>query len=708
MSSSERIKPIRFPFPIPTEIAGVRLATLILLLSVLALTGCDHLPTITQREPKWVDRPDAAAHASRFLTAIGIGDTLPTRKAKLLEAEEDARTDLADQLEAYCRPALRDFFQERPDLADPESMLSRSFVEIVCAGSVSGLLRRTEPNDTWYNRYQGAVYVLYRLPVPAVNRVIVQEARKTTSAMEFFPISGPEAAAELDRFLDSRLKRRVAEATRARRAESPKRKQSVPEWLTRERDGDYPPADYMLATGLGPDRSEAENGARQDLFSRLRREVRTLAENLPENHKETSLAENVKAFSPDAFHLEKDDLPPVHVRKYWFDEVTSTFYALGVLNRREALAQCRRLVNERARQSRELFQTARNNHRADNYRTAMREYLLSLRWLRREVRARLLALAISGSDVTPAPGESEDPAATDIRTWLQRLLDEFTIRKTAGDQQWVPPGVGAPDPLAVEVVAGTPAQPVASMPLRFQFAEGTGTLPEKATTDKDGRALVRLENVQSRGSSRALVKCSLAPETIVDAVDLSMLNVPSATFRVILRSARNTRLAIHVAGPSEGAEGLVRDSVIRALVESGFSVIEQTEIPEAVREGELPEDPTGEQIRQAFAPLTEAMRGEVFLLAVYGNMGTRVVEQRETSEGTLYFVHAPVAVQVVDPSLPSDPTMLRVSAVGKEAYAGSRSEAMRRAQAKAARLISERLVRELRLKLGALRGMRLD
>jgi hypothetical protein len=57
----------------------MRLIILALGVLVLAASGCRHLPDLGEEEPPWVRGPEAAEHSSRFITAIGTGETAPTR-----------------------------------------------------------------------------------------------------------------------------------------------------------------------------------------------------------------------------------------------------------------------------------------------------------------------------------------------------------------------------------------------------------------------------------------------------------------------------------------------------------------------------------------------------------------------------------------------------------------------------------------------------
>lgn len=668
----------------------MRLITLALTVLILAASGCRHLPAIGEEEPPWVAGPEAAEHSSRFLTAIGTGDSAPSRQNKLHEAEDDARTELARKIEDYSRSALEGFLQSRPDLTAPGA--GSEFASAVSARTTGSLLRRTVHHDTWYNSSQEAVYVLYRLSLPAVNRAVLQEARAAAQTMDPFPAHDEEAIEELRRFLDSQLKERVARAARQKQKQSPApHEPTTPGWLTHGRDEDFPPEQYLVATGLGQDRPAAENSVRGELFAALRKKVRATIGRRSVN--DTSLAANLQTLSARTLRLQEDDLPPVHVRKYWFDEVTGTWYTLGVIDRREVLKEYGKRIEELARRCRDLFHTARNNHRADNYLTALEEYLLSLRYLQQKVRSHLVYLAVRQDSGEQPVVETDAPPVTEIRQRLEGLLAELTLKKTGGDKQWVPPGAKPREPLAVQLLAGAPAQPVAGMPLRFQFNQGEGTVQQRATTEDEGRAAVRVESLRSTGRSYATVDCTPAPHEIVEETDLSGMQVPSATFRLILRSIENTRLAVHVEEqfPVDTDCG-VGVAVSDALREAGFALLSEDQLPASIRQSEFAGDPSAGRIREAFRPLAEQLAGEAFVLAVYGRASAEVVEQRETSEGTLHFVHVPVTIRVVDPTLPEDPTVLEMSVVGKDAYAGDKEEAFRRACAKAARLAANRLV----------------
>ena len=666
---------------------------------LLSSPGCQHLPTLQEEKPVWISHPDAAQQSSQFITAMGVGDTAPTHEMKLHEAEDAARKELARRFTQYCNSAIEDFLKSQPGLASPDSVAAEDFATTISSATASGLLRRIIRHDTWYNSTEDAVYVLYRLPVRRVNEAIVRETRTALQGgVVDTPVDENKAIEELQHFLDSRLKDRLAEA--AKKEESPPPEVSEnqpPDWLARGRDKRHPIDEFIVATGLGPDREAAEKSAQRDLLMRLTGAMESAVEHLPRDE-QAVLLEDAGAVKFSPADLGPEQFPAIDMRRYWFDTVTGTYYTLGVLERDAVARRYGERAKKDARTSRELFETARNNHRADNFRTALRQYLLSLRALRRSVVARLIVHAVH-VESDRQMSRSEAPGADEIKGNLQKFLDEFTLQRISGDKQWVPPGQSPAEALKVKVVAGRQNTPVEDIPLTFRFPQRNGKFQKNTATNADGMATYEAPGLDNGSQRYSDIVCTLALEKLALDADVSGLDLPTVTFRLVFRTMDNTQLALSIhASQLIPPECAVTDELTENLATAGYTVLPEKELPPDIRQGQLGPDPSEDEIHTAFDSLSDSMAEKAFLLVLYGTASAQVVEERETSQGTLYFVHVPIRVRVVDPGLPSDRTLFQVSVTGKGAYAGDKNEAIRRACERAVGQISQRLAERLREK----------
>jgi len=186
--------------------------------------------------------------------------------------------------------------------------------------------------------------------------------------------------------------------------------------------------------------------------------------------------------------------------------------------------------------------------------------------------------------------------------------------------------------------------------------------------------------------------------------DVSGISPPSVAFRYVVRTKANTRFALCVdetdlAGVPT-ASRQAEEGLRTALARAGFDLVEQARVRDILKTHSVQPAASDADLLLAFTALSEGMEGKGFLLVIAGRVESRLVERTETSKGELCFAHAPIALRVVDRSLPQRPTALEVSAVGMAALLDDPDGAARQARLRAVELSSEKLVGGLNVKFG--------
>jgi hypothetical protein len=255
----------------------------------------------------------------------------------------------------------------------------------------------------------------------------------------------------------------------------------------------------------------------------------------------------------------------------------------------------------------------------------------------------------------------------------------------------------------VKVTAGPEAAPVSNVPVRFCAAGVGGRLLARGATDAGGvttwRPDGRLPGAPGGGSiAAALDLQEMAPE-----LDLSDLDVPRARFDYVFRSREKTRYVLSLQG--DAAATAVRLAVDEALRQEGFRPVEKDRLLEYVPATEVGAEPSDARLLESFRDLRASLGPSTFLLIIWGRAETKLVEESETQEGTLFIVYCPYRIRMVDADLPAELAPLAVAeGTGQGAYLEDRSEAVRRARGDGATRATEQVLSALRARFARSAG----
>jgi len=676
-------------------------------LLVVCVAGCRGPQQVAEDKPPWIVRPEAAEQASKYISAVGAGTSGPDSSAKLQEAEYAAREELATRLTDYVAGALRRFLSAHPAYGDPSSEAAADFVKAVSVDVSNAMLRETERHESWHDTRRDAIYVLYRVAISVINERTVEAARRTADEISPFAESQQEVALEgLGPFLDGLLRQRVAAARhREKLYVTDPFAAAPPEWRTTGRHPDYPPERFLTVVGLGEGRAEARVNARVELCAEIDARIAELWRELAAPHSEGPLASSVRQLQADALALQEVDLPASKTVELWYDPVIDMHYVLCVLDRVATRNEYIGRAQRKASDAVGLLESASNHHKADNYLTALQEYLQALVRCQEALKWQLAAMAVSPTRADELVALTDEASVVQAKAGLRELLAEFSLTIVSGDNQWTAPQRPLPEVLVARLTAGEDARPVKGVPVRFRFAAGSGLLKGAATTDADGTVGCTVQKVDAYGKAFATIKCAVAPGRLVPEADLSLIDIPSVTFTCVLRAKENTFFAVHVDEriPDGGraVTTVVQDALKEALAAAGFKLVDDSLLPEAQRLRELAGDAEAAQVLSVFGKTAEGLSGKGFLIVVVGQARSDILDTADTSVGRLYIVATPVELRALDAAQPRDPVVLRVNAVGKDAFTDNPGEAVRRARVKAGELIARKLIAGLNEKFGA-------
>jgi hypothetical protein len=638
----------------------------------------------------------------KFIAAVGVAEPAEDAEETQAAAERAAREMLAATVADYTARTVGAFLEERGEYAPPSSALVAEFTTVLTGEVATGILRYSIQQDVWRGPEE-RIYVLYRMPLAVVHEEIARRVPYSLQIINPFGADAEKATADLQGFLDERLRERLKAAARERpaTAEMPP-EQRTPEWLEIGRHESYPAAEFLTAIGLGTDFASAEMSAQSELAARIDAEMAGLVRSLGDAGGEGHLADNLAWLSEGAIGFAEEDLEAAVAVEWWHDPVTDTHYALGALARPDAVEAYRRRAREGLRQAEGLHTSARNHARAGNYAASLKDYLDALLGAQRAVKWQLCAMVVS-REAGDAPAVVSESIVAPIKQDLQAVLEQIRIEKVAGDRQWMPPGLPPRAPIAVLVTAGDPPAPAPGVPVRLRSGAG-GEVVAQGPTDAAGTARWSLSQPPPQPPAEPVIVAELDLAALAPGADLWRLSVPRATFHYVLRSRANSYFAIDIQEEPGGGPGVtspIADALKETLAAQGFQFLEEEALLQHVKAANLTAESSDAEVLDAYADVRSNMRPGRFLLVMVGQAVPQLVEKAQTESEELYIVYCPYSIRVIDGELPGESkTVLSVSGTGRAAFLGNELEATRRARAAAATEAEDQLARGLAQRLG--------
>lgn len=679
-------------------------AIALMTLWIVGTLGCAGGPGRPSAEqPAWVAELSGAEQQARFILAVSSAAPGPTVPDAGAEAARMARQKLAAALSEYAREVLTAFAEDRDDYPSPSEPMCQEFIAALAEDVAAVIVRRAVPQDSWEGPGQ-KVYVLYRLSLAVVNDEILHRSRASLDYLNPFGAPPEEVTAELGAFLARRLRENLREAARTRTVtEETPTEQRPPAWLEAGRHDTYPPERFLCAIGVGEDQPDAERSARDELGSLIQGTLGRTVSQVAESADEVPLTLNARTLDPRELGFTSADLVAVRAPEHWEDPLTETHYVFAVLDRNTAKIMWEREMADALKKSDSLAASARNQQEAENYAASLKDYLDAFAAARQAVELQLRALTVAAQESGPELREAlPGPVLVGLKQELEELLARLAVEKTAGDGQWVPPGMPLREPVQVKVVAGESRKPVGGLPVRLLVAGAGSRSIGRLITDEAGTAEWQLQEPPPAGQGHLLV-AEIDLDYLSGDGPVAGLKRPCATFTYELRSRSNTLFAFYVSetvADGSPATPIVTERVKRAMSDKGFRLVEEAEMLKHVRAAELAVDRPEAEVLDAFSPLRESLEPGQFLLVVLGAVKTELTDAIETTEGELFIASCPFRFRLLDPEVAEgNRTILEVEGKGQGAYTDSEVEAVKRAREDAASAVVRQLLGKMEGKL---------
>ncbi len=677
-----------------------------------ALAGCAGLlHGGTNPAPAWVESPEAVADQGKFLTAQGQAAATVQDPARA--ADEAARNRLASVITEYTQTTARAFLTADGVAGSP---LAGPFTNTLAAAVSGAILRASISRDTWVD-VDGATHVLYRVPIALVDDKIVDGTRQTVATANPFGKDPEQVAAQVEKFLQSRLTERLKMAARAQ-APAPAPQPSpqatpipapapaptpdtTPSWLEADRYSTYPSDKFLSAIGLGADETAAEDSARSELAAAIDTRLQGRLRALVSEPGTSPIDEDVEHLAPSSLHFADKDLMATRIAERWHDSVTDTYYVLAVMDRAAAAPLYSQRVSDAQQKSKDLVAQAQGDLKGDKYAASLIDYMDALTAATDALRMQLAALAVAPEDaLADLRGLTVEPLVKQAKAGLEALLGQITLTAVSGDGQWVPPGGAPRAPLVVKATAGPGKVPLPGVPVRLTVRGGKE--PILARTDEAGTARCTITGPLPIGLRQGTVTATLDLARLAAGADLTGLTAPHVDFHYALRSRADTTIAIYFYDTGSGEAAAPVTARLRgALIAAGWHLMEDARVTESVGAGKpAPDAPPADALdaagmRRGLAPTQS-------LLIVVGRLTTHLVDTAKVTGGELKIYNCDYSLAVVDSEAGEPPsTVMTAEGKGQGAYVDDEVEAAARATTDAADAISKKVLGELRAKFGA-------
>jgi hypothetical protein len=190
------------------------------------------------------------------------------------------------------------------------------------------------------------------------------------------------------------------------------------------------------------------------------------------------------------------------------DRCNGTFYALAVLDSKQAVDAWLHDLDDQARKSEELKGQAQGLETGGHVFRAMLSWhrLMEAQDLGAQIRRRISFLNTEALKTAPNPGSA---VVTQAR--LDSVLASVSLLKEGGEGQTAKLARPLDHPLAARVVAGLSGGDVAvpGVALSFAFETGQGAVEPRAVTNAQGKAAVTVNRVEPGASAEVTAKLAL-------------------------------------------------------------------------------------------------------------------------------------------------------------------------------------------------------
>jgi hypothetical protein len=358
---------------------------------------------------------------------------------------------------------------------------------------------------------------------------------------------------------------------------------SEPTWVQTGGIKEFPADLYITGVGSAPvvynDTAAAQAEADAKAIAQVAKQIEVVINQLSSSfEREISSSAQGSRSQRDIWEktaaFVKIKIEGVRIEDRYFDPASNRLYALALFDR---LAQGMRVSNQITTlqsNAAALIQEAEKSRRvAGKLHRAVAAYGLAVKKL-------ILALRQNQylSIIAPDMVHRDIPTAIAVlQTDLTAFLSQFSFEKTNGDNQSGIVSGHLKEPLQVRVTYQS--APVPSLPVTFQFVEGSGNIDAYARTDAQGMASTAVSNLGPTGKKinkiRALI--DIYPSDSQIQKELTAVIPPVyAQFTYFLPAVEDTRIAVLVKEYNLGkqqSDSYLANRIIQSLSQSKLKIV---------------------------------------------------------------------------------------------------------------------------------------
>ncbi len=389
------------------------------------------------------------------------------------------------------------------------------------------------------------------------------------------------------------------------------KKEKKPIWVEKGKTSRYPEQFYLIGIGLTTssgnpeeDRSRADNNARSELAKQIQVSVEQQITDIEQEIEKTGKRGKITTEQVSRMKVESSSsvnliLRGLAIAERWHDPREKSHYSLAVLNRSEASSRLRAEIKKLKADAQTLISYGQGYEVRGGYILALKSYLKAIGKLVKASTRQLILEVVKEEMETARPRELGPLTTTKIESTMERIIAHLKIYPYSGENQKGEIEKPLPEPLVARVSYddGVKQVPVKNVSVLFSFQKGKGSLEPSTKTDPDGLASTKVYKIESTGEAINTIVARVNPEGMVmkdEGVAGSKwwkeLGKIETVFTYQLLTKPATRIVVKIFEDNLGSpmtSSFVENEVIKRLVASGFTVVDQKAVQSKMSTAQL-------------------------------------------------------------------------------------------------------------------------
>jgi hypothetical protein len=380
------------------------------------------------------------------------------------------------------------------------------------------------------------------------------------------------------------------------------KKREKPIWVEKGKTSRYPEQFYLIGIGLTTssenpeeDRSRTDNNARSELAKQIQVSVEQQITDMEKEIIKTGKRGKVSTEQVSQMKVESSSsvnltLRGLAIAERWFDPHEKIHYSLAVLNRSETASWLRKEIKKLEESAQTLISYGQGYEGQGDYILALKSYLKAIGELIKASTQQLILEVVREETEAGRPTELGNLSTTKIESTVERIISQIKIKPYRGENQKGEPEKPLPELLVAKVIYddGVKQVPIKNASVFFSFKKGKGSLEPEAKTDSEGLAGTKVYKVESTGEAINTIAARINPEGMVMKEEgfagskwWRELGKIDTVFTYQLMTKTAMRIVVKVFEDNLGTpmtNSFVENEVVKRLVESGFTVVDQNAV----------------------------------------------------------------------------------------------------------------------------------